>query len=142
MSESVRDAEPGVLGDILGLLAHDVRNPLAALSSNVGFLGMISDDLTEDAREAIEDIQLSMEVLGRIADTMEVLSRVELTEDEILDVVERCNGCIAWGGHINLSPKGIDGFKVLSENRVGYMDFIGSGNDGRGALSAVRSCSP
>lgn len=38
------------------------------------------------------------------ADTMEVLSRVELTEDEILDVVERCNGCIAWGGHINLSP--------------------------------------
>lgn len=38
------------------------------------------------------------------ADTMEVLARVELTEDEIRDVVERCNGCIAWGGHINLSP--------------------------------------
>src|SRR5512139_4063156 len=38
------------------------------------------------------------------ADTMEVLARVELTEDELRDVVERCNGCIAWGGHINLSP--------------------------------------
>lgn len=38
------------------------------------------------------------------ADTMEVLARVELTENEIRDVVERCNGCIAWGGHINLSP--------------------------------------
>ncbi len=38
------------------------------------------------------------------ADTMEVLARVELTEDEMRDVVERCNGCIAWGGHINLSP--------------------------------------
>lgn len=38
------------------------------------------------------------------ADTMEVLARVELTEDEIRNVVERCNGCIAWGGHINLSP--------------------------------------
>lgn len=38
------------------------------------------------------------------ADTMEILARVELTEDEIRDVVERCNGCIAWGGHINLSP--------------------------------------
>lgn len=38
------------------------------------------------------------------ADTMEVLARVELTEDEIRDVVERCNGCIAWGGHINLAP--------------------------------------
>ena len=32
-------------------------------------------------------------------------------------------------GHINLSPKGIDGFRVLSDNRVGYMDFIGSGNE-------------
>lgn len=33
------------------------------------------------------------------------------------------------GGHINLSPKGIDGFRVLADNRVGYMDFIGSGNE-------------
>ncbi len=32
-------------------------------------------------------------------------------------------------GHINLSPKGIDGFRVLSDNQVGYMDFIGSGNE-------------
>ncbi len=38
------------------------------------------------------------------ADTMEVLARVELTEDELRDVVDRCNGCIAWGGHVNLSP--------------------------------------
>ncbi len=38
------------------------------------------------------------------ADTMEVLARVDLTEDELRDVVERCNGCIAWGGHVNLSP--------------------------------------
>lgn len=36
---------------------------------------------------------------------------------------------LSEAGHINLSPKGIDGFKVLSENRVGYMDFIGSGNE-------------
>ena len=32
-------------------------------------------------------------------------------------------------GHINLSPKGIDSFRVLSENRVAYMDIIGSGNE-------------
>lgn len=38
------------------------------------------------------------------ADTMEVLARVELSEEEMRDVVDRCNGCIAWGGHINLSP--------------------------------------
>jgi hypothetical protein len=32
-------------------------------------------------------------------------------------------------GHINLSPKGLDSFRVLSPNRVAYMDIIGSGNE-------------
>ena len=32
-------------------------------------------------------------------------------------------------GHINLSPKGIDCFKVLSDLQVAYMDIIGSGNE-------------
>jgi len=32
-------------------------------------------------------------------------------------------------GHINLSPKGLDCFRVLSANRVAYLDFIGSGNE-------------
>lgn len=32
-------------------------------------------------------------------------------------------------GRINLSPKGLDCFRVLSENRVGYMDLVSSGNE-------------
>lgn len=32
-------------------------------------------------------------------------------------------------GHINLSPKGLDSFRVLSEHQVGYMDLISSGNE-------------
>jgi len=32
-------------------------------------------------------------------------------------------------GHINLSPKGIDCFRVLSPTRVAYMDITGSGNE-------------
>ena len=32
-------------------------------------------------------------------------------------------------GHVNLSPKGLDCFRVLSPNRVAYMDIIGSGNE-------------
>jgi len=32
-------------------------------------------------------------------------------------------------GHINLSPKGMDCFRVLSANQVAYMDIIGSGNE-------------
>jgi Pyridoxamine 5'-phosphate oxidase len=32
-------------------------------------------------------------------------------------------------GHINLSPKGLDSFRVLAPTRVGYMDITGSGNE-------------
>jgi len=32
-------------------------------------------------------------------------------------------------GHVNLSPKGMDCFRVFTSNRVAYMDIIGSGNE-------------
>ena len=32
-------------------------------------------------------------------------------------------------GHVNLSPKGLDSFRVLSPHRVAYMDIISSGNE-------------
>jgi len=32
-------------------------------------------------------------------------------------------------GHVNLSPKGLDCFRILSDTRVMYMDIIGSGNE-------------
>jgi hypothetical protein len=32
-------------------------------------------------------------------------------------------------GHVNLSPKGLDSFQVLSSNKVAYMDIVGSGNE-------------
>jgi hypothetical protein len=33
------------------------------------------------------------------------------------------------GGHINLSPKGLDTFRVVADTQVAYLDFIGSGNE-------------
>ena len=38
------------------------------------------------------------------ADTMEVLARVDLSVDEMQQVVTACHGCLVWGGHVNLSP--------------------------------------
>ncbi len=32
-------------------------------------------------------------------------------------------------GHINLSPRGLDTFRVLSPHEVAYLDFTGSGNE-------------
>ena len=33
------------------------------------------------------------------------------------------------GGHVNLSPKGLDCFRVLSDRSVAYLDLTGSGNE-------------
>lgn len=32
-------------------------------------------------------------------------------------------------GHVNLSPKGFDCFRILSPTKVGYLDIVGSGNE-------------
>jgi hypothetical protein len=32
-------------------------------------------------------------------------------------------------GHVNLSPKGLDSFRILSPKRVAYLDLTGSGNE-------------
>lgn len=36
---------------------------------------------------------------------------------------------LSAGGRVNLSPKGLDCFRVLSEHKVAYMDLISSGNE-------------
>ncbi|MEM4718340.1 MAG: AMP phosphorylase [Desulfurococcaceae archaeon] len=38
------------------------------------------------------------------ADTMEVLARVDLTVDEIIEIARRVKATIAWGGRLNLAP--------------------------------------
>lgn len=36
---------------------------------------------------------------------------------------------LSASGHVNLSPKGLDSFRVLSPNQVAYLDLTGSGNE-------------
>ncbi|AXI25248.1 AMP phosphorylase [Methanofervidicoccus sp. A16] len=38
------------------------------------------------------------------ADVMEVLTRVDLNAEEMKRVVETTNGCLVWGGSVNLAP--------------------------------------
>lgn len=48
------------------------------------------------------------------ADTLEVLCDVDLTLDEIRNVVEETNGCMVWGGSVDLSP--VDDQIIRAEN--------------------------
>ncbi len=70
---SLREEPPEQLGELLGLLTHDLRNPLAALSSNIGFLQMVATELEQEGKEAVDDLQISVEALGRILDGLELI---------------------------------------------------------------------
>jgi hypothetical protein len=37
-------------------------------------------------------------------------------------------------GRVNLSPKGMDTFRILADDRVGYLDLTGSGNETAGHI--------
>lgn len=60
-----------------------------------------------------------------------------LTEipDHIRDFIEAqsvffvASAPLAADGHVNLSPKGLDTFRVLGASRVAYLDLTGSGNE-------------
>ena len=36
---------------------------------------------------------------------------------------------LSGDGHVNLSPKGLDTFRILSDHEVAYLDLTGSGNE-------------
>lgn len=67
--------DPTVIGGLLGLLAHDLRNPLSALHSNLGFLRQVLLPADVDAREAVDDGLVSCDGLAHIIDNIELLGR-------------------------------------------------------------------
>jgi signal transduction histidine kinase len=90
-----------VLGAALALLAHDLRNPLAVLHSNMGFLGSVLDPGDRDARDAVDDGLMSCDGLSHVIENIELLAytlrvperipRASVMVSELLgDVALRC----------------------------------------------------
>src|SRR5437867_439557 len=73
--------EPELIGGLLGLVVHDLRNPLSALHSNASFLRSANEKASPDAQEALEDVAASCEALGHVIDNLEILSLALRTED-------------------------------------------------------------
>jgi len=63
-----------LVGGLLGLIVHDLRNPLSALHSNASFLQSSCETASPDAKEALEDVSSSCEALGHIIDNVELLA--------------------------------------------------------------------
>jgi K+-sensing histidine kinase KdpD len=78
MSKWDFDRSPTLLGDVLGLLAHDLRNPLSALHSNLGYLETTqarAPQANDDVQEAIADGLVSCSGLSHIVDNLSFLAQ-------------------------------------------------------------------
>ena len=62
------------LPDLLALLAHDLRNPLSALLTNINFVRSTVKG-APDVEEALSDSALSCAILGFFIGNLDVLSR-------------------------------------------------------------------
>jgi signal transduction histidine kinase len=75
------------LGEMLALLAHDLKNPLAAVLTNLGFVAGVLRDVDDalrdgppsgsldDSREALIDARMACESMQRFCGNLELLAR-------------------------------------------------------------------
>lgn len=94
----VDDAE---LRELLHLVSHDLRNPLAAIVTNLEFARrlVVEEEVDQDLRESVEDSVVACDVLKRVVANFDVLAKgrdVNPTLGEVSvaavvqDVARRC----------------------------------------------------
>jgi len=59
----------------MAILAHDMRNPLSALLTNIHFVKSVARGGSSDVDEALSDSALSCSILGQLIGNLEVLGR-------------------------------------------------------------------
>jgi len=64
--------------------------------------------------------------MGKVLDTILDQHKAFIAKQKMFFVA---TAALSGEGHINLSPKGTDCFRVLSPTRIAYMDLTGSGNE-------------
>src|SRR5512140_1305936 len=62
--------------------------------------------------------------MGKVWDSIEPPQQELILAQKLFFVASAPSGA---EGHVNLSPKGLDTFRILDEKTVAYLDFIGSG---------------
>jgi K+-sensing histidine kinase KdpD len=61
------------LPELMAILAHDLRNPLSALLTNIHFIQSAARGTAQDVDEALADSVLSCAILGQVIGNLEVL---------------------------------------------------------------------
>jgi signal transduction histidine kinase len=147
--------DPRLLGQLLVLLAHDLRNPLSALHSNIGFLESSTDGKDTDLREALADVTVSCGSLNQIIDNLELfglssldepprLERLPVSLDELAR--EAVNRALAsagsYGAELALAPSANPGLRVrvhreMATRALGNLLFNAIQHGGGGVVSVA-----
>lgn len=64
--------------------------------------------------------------MGKFSPSISVAHQQFISEQHLFFVA---TAPLSGEGRVNLSPKGLDCFRVIGDNKVAYMDLIGSGNE-------------
>lgn len=64
--------------------------------------------------------------MGKLHDSIKPAHKEFIEQQHIFFV---STAPLSEDGRVNVSPKGLNCFKVLTENKIGYMDLISSGNE-------------
>ena len=64
--------------------------------------------------------------MARMYDTIDETQQAFIARQRMFFVA---SAPLSGEGHVNMSPKGLDAFRLLTPNRVAYLDLTGSGNE-------------
>lgn len=120
------DIKLETVGQLLALIAHDLRNPLSALHSNIGFLASVLQTQDEDVADALSDGMVSCDGLSHIIDNIDLFgqalrqaqapARTPIDALGLLrEVIERCESvAVSHGIEIAVElPPQAEGVEVL-----------------------------
>lgn len=110
--------ESELTGQLIALVAHDLRNPLSALHSNVSFVSSSTDVGDPERQEALDDAGVSCEALAHIIDNLDVVSqfligrrqasRIRISAAGVVsEVVGRCERIARSHGALLQGPRDV-----------------------------------
>jgi len=97
----VRQEKLAVLGQLSGSLAHELRNPLGAISSAAYLLGMFLTDAEPEVNEALEILTQEVRASERVINGLLGFARTKRPSRQLMDINELLSDLIA---HTILPP--------------------------------------
>ncbi|QTA86641.1 ABC transporter substrate-binding protein [Desulfonema magnum] len=104
------------LGQLAGNIAHELRNPLAAIKNAIYFLNMVIKERKEEVNSSLEIMEREVAVSDKIISTILSFARLKepvLHHTDINEVIRKSLSCANMPGNINIvkhlseSPPGV-----------------------------------